>query len=83
MDLLGGEDMSRLRNRARAASGVGLVTLPAAVYLAREMLSCVRGMHGKGYLHRDVKPANFVRREKEGTKFSMVDFGLARQVRYS
>ena len=80
MDLLGGEDMSKLRNRAREASGINLVTLPAAVYLAQEMLTCIESMHKRGFIHRDIKPANFVRREKESTKFAMIDFGLAKQV---
>jgi serine/threonine protein kinase len=80
MDLLGGEDMSKLRNRAREASGINLVTLPAAVYLAQEMLTCIESMHKMGFIHRDIKPANFVRRERESTKFAMIDFGLAKQV---
>ena len=35
MDLLGGEDMSSLRDRIRAASNSRLIPLPAAAYLVR------------------------------------------------
>ena len=36
--ILGGEDMSKLRNRARAASHANLVALPVAAFLSREIL---------------------------------------------
>ena len=35
---LGGEDMSKLRNRARAASHANLIALPVASFLSREIL---------------------------------------------
>ncbi|CAM9488558.1 unnamed protein product, partial [Ectocarpus sp. 13 AM-2016] len=43
------------------------------------MLECLKGVHSCGYLHRDVKPANFVRRKKNGKEFVIIDFGLAKQ----
>lgn len=78
MEFLGGEDMALLRNRIRSTSGSGLVSLPAASYLSRQMLNGIREMHEVGYVHRDVKPANFVRRSKHSTEFCMVDFGIAK-----
>jgi serine/threonine protein kinase len=81
MELLQGEDMSKLRNRAKAASGIGLVALPAAVYLTRQMLACIRAIHERGFIHRDIKPANFVRRDRTGTEFCIIDFGLAKLYR--
>lgn len=39
------------------------------------MLECLKGVHGCGYLHRDVKPANFVRRKKNAKEFVIIDFG--------
>jgi tau tubulin kinase len=81
MELLGGEDMSRVRNRARAASNANLVVLPAACFLTRAMLKSVKAIHEKGYIHRDIKPANFVRRDRNSSEFCMVDFGLARGYR--
>lgn len=81
MELLGGEDMSSLRDRVRASSGTRLVPLPAAAYLARQMLVCIKNIHDKGYIHRDIKPANFVRRESTSSQFCMIDFGVAKQFR--
>ena len=42
-----------------------------------QMLECLKGVHSCGYLHRDVKPANFVRRKKNGKDFVIIDFGEA------
>lgn len=44
-----------------------------------QMLECLKGVHGCGYLHRDVKPANFVRRKKNGKEFVIIDFGEEEQ----
>lgn len=82
MELLRGEDMAALRNRVRSASPSGLVPISIATYLARQMLSCIKCMHEKGFVHRDVKPSNFVRRSKESTEFCVIDFGLTKQVFY-
>mmetsp|Transcript_23329 Transcript_23329/g.21218 ORF Transcript_23329/g.21218 Transcript_23329/m.21218 type:complete len:468 (-) Transcript_23329:478-1881(-) len=79
MELLGGDDMSHLRNRIRQSSGSGLVSLPAATYLASQMLECLKYIHSKGYVHRDVKPSNFVRKSKNSTKFCLIDFGITKQ----
>lgn len=83
MDILSGEDMASLRNRIRARTPTGLVALPGAVYLTREMLKCIRAVHDMGYVHRDVKPANFVRNSCNSTHFSTIDFGIAKLVSYS
>lgn len=81
MDLLGGEDMSCLRDRVRSTSGTRLIPLPAAAYLATQMLTCIRNIHERGFIHRDIKPANFVRRECNSSEFSIIDFGVAKQFR--
>jgi serine/threonine protein kinase len=80
MELLTGEDMASIRNRIRSKSPTGLVPVIIASYLVRQMLLCVQEMHNKGYIHRDVKPSNFVRRDNQTTKFCIIDFGLAKQV---
>lgn len=80
MEYLSGDDMSQLRNRIRAISGSGLVSLPAASFLALQMLFCIKDLHKKGYIHRDIKPANFVRRSKDSTEFCIIDFGIAKMV---
>lgn len=78
MELLGGEDMSNVRDRCRKAIRARLVPLPVACHLARQMLRCIEGLHKQGFVHRDVKPANFVRRNDESTEFVMIDFGITR-----
>ncbi len=47
--------------------------------IAREMLRCLDYVHGKGIIHRDVKPENFILFVgKDGSvKLSLIDFGLA------
>lgn len=82
MELLTGEDMATLRNRIRSRNPTGLIPLPIAAYLARQMIYCLQQMHRKGYVHRDVKPSNFVRKTKTSSEFLTIDFGLAKQVSY-
>lgn len=80
MEYLCGEDMSTIRNRARTRSSTGLVPLCLASYLVRDMLRGLKEMHLRGYVHRDVKPSNFVRRDDKTTKFCVIDFGLTKMV---
>lgn len=37
------------------------INISSALHLSLQMLDCVQSVHEKGYLHRDVKPSNFVR----------------------
>jgi serine/threonine protein kinase len=82
MELLRGEVMSNLRNRIRNLCS-GIVPIPIAAYLARQMLTSIQNLHQHGYVHRDIKPSNFVRKNPESTQFVMIDFGLAKQVFFS
>jgi len=79
MELLGAEDISKLRNRMRNLS-VNSMPLTAAAYLTRKMLDCIKRLHKNGYVHRDIKPSNFVRRSKSSTSICIVDFGIAKLV---
>lgn len=46
--------------------------------IATRMASALDFAHGKGVLHRDVKPANFLYVDKEHTRFVLSDWGLAK-----
>ncbi|KAI6237145.1 putative serine/threonine-protein kinase [Aphelenchoides besseyi] len=57
---------------------------PTAIKLGFEMLAALEELHGLGFVHRDVKPANFmIKREKGQTRVYMVDFGLCKAYRSS
>ena len=62
MELLTGEDMSALRDRVRTSRGSRIIPLHIASYLTRQMIKCLEPLQRKGYVHRDVKPSNFMRR---------------------
>jgi serine/threonine protein kinase len=81
MELLSGEDMSALRNRVRNTSINGLIPIPSVAYLCINILRALEFVHVSGYVHRDVKPANFVRRSPKSTEFCIIDFGITKQVK--
>src|SRR5437867_581245 len=67
-DLVEGEPLSRR---------IGIDEAEARV-IARQLLTILRYLHERGIVHRDVKPANILRRP-DGT-LALVDFGAARAV---
>ncbi|PSC67566.1 hypothetical protein C2E20_8775 [Micractinium conductrix] len=79
MDLLG-TNLSTVR---RGVWG-GAVELTDAKVIGATMLKALEGAHAAGYIHRDVKPANFVMNPPDAPSpayacWTLVDFGLARQ----
>jgi serine/threonine protein kinase len=44
-----------------------------------QLFEAIKGIHQLGYIHRDVKPHNFVTGRKEKGKIYAIDFGLARK----
>ena len=45
------------------------------------MLSRLEFIHSKGYIHRDVKPENFVvGLDQEAKTLYLIDFGLSKQI---
>ncbi len=80
MELLTGEDMSKLRNRIRDVNPTKLIPINIASYFARQMVGNLQEMHKRGYVHRDVKPSNFIRKNKKSNLFYTIDFGLAKMV---
>jgi serine/threonine protein kinase len=83
MELLTGEDMANLRDRIRLSTGSEHIPIEIASYLTRQMIVSLQAMHLKGYVHRDVKPSNFMRRSGASTEFCVIDFGLAKRVSYT
>ena len=81
MELLSGDDMSKVRDRIRSLSSSGLVPIYVATYFTYQMFLAVAALHKKGYIHRDIKPANFVQRSANSSEFCVVDFGMAKQFR--
>jgi serine/threonine protein kinase len=60
--------------------------LPAAIVLppylprlAHEMLLCIEEFHRFGFIHRDIKPQNYVVRLDGDAPLCLIDYGIARQ----
>ncbi len=63
----------------------GRVPLDAAKVLAASLLNALEGLHREGFVHRDVKPANFALDRPSADPvvgaWMLIDFGLARRFR--
>ncbi|KAH0795567.1 CK1 family protein kinase [Histomonas meleagridis] len=46
--------------------------------LADEMLYCIEAVHKHGYVHRDIKPQNFVVRLNGNVAICLLDFGISK-----
>lgn len=75
MELLG-DNLSELRKRQPEEK----FSLLTTVKLTISMIRALESMHEFGYIHRDVKPSNFVlgKGKNKNTPF-LIDFGLARR----
>lgn len=74
MDLLGPslEDLFNFCSRK--------FTLKTVLLLAEQMLSRIEFIHKQNYIHRDIKPDNFLMGlGKQGNLVYLIDFGLAKQ----
>jgi tetratricopeptide (TPR) repeat protein/predicted Ser/Thr protein kinase len=72
MELVAGEDLSRLLHR-------GGMSAPQALRIVEEVAEALAEAHRHGIVHRDIKPGNIVINERGQVK--VLDFGLAKQFR--
>ncbi|XAR69300.1 Non-specific serine/threonine protein kinase [Bertholletia excelsa] len=57
-------------------------SLKTVLMLADQMMSRIEYLHSKGYLHRDIKPDNFLMGlGRKANKVYIIDFGLAKRYR--
>ena len=76
MDLLGSslEDLFQKNGQK--------LSLKTVLVLADQMLSAIQYIHSKNYIHRDIKPDNFmVGTGKNAVKVYSIDFGLSKRYR--
>lgn len=43
------------------------------------MINCLKIIHSLGYIHRDIKPDNFLMDTQNHLKVYLIDFGLAKK----
>lgn len=60
--------------------GSGGFSPETVINLADQMICLLRSMHQRGYLHRDIKPDNFLMSSKaKGSQLHLIDMGVARR----
>lgn len=55
------------------------LSLSTSLRLSIEMLHCINEYHNNKFIHRDIKPGNFVIRNSKIHPVVLIDFGLSRQ----
>ncbi|AYV76869.1 MAG: serine/threonine protein kinase [Barrevirus sp.] len=57
-----------------------LFTLPTVYLLAIQLVTLLEKLHNSGFIHRDIKPNNFlIGRDKGASQVFMMDFGLSKR----
>ena len=76
MDLLG-KSLDELLKKYKTSGGLRLKTI---ILLTIQMLELIKYIHSCGYIHRDIKPDNFViGYGNDCNKLYMIDFGIAKK----
>jgi serine/threonine-protein kinase len=57
----------------------GALSLPELKALVPGICEAVSHLHGKGFIHRDIKPDNFVWNGEHSGSLLMIDFGIAKR----
>jgi serine/threonine protein kinase/Tol biopolymer transport system component len=76
MEWLDGEDLRRRLKR-------GPLSVGAAVVLLRQVAGALAVAHGRGVVHRDLKPGNLFLVGGEVARVKVLDFGIARRLEAS
>jgi hypothetical protein len=66
----------------REAMRAGELDDRAAIEVAAQISEALAHAHGKGIVHRDVKPSNVLLAESEGVDVRLLDFGLAQMAEF-
>lgn len=72
MDLLGQSLESLITDRKK-------LQLKTVISIAIQMIDILKYIHSKGYIHRDIKPDNFVIGLEDKAKLYCIDYGLAKK----
>jgi serine/threonine protein kinase len=72
MDLLGPSLENLLKQHKK-------FRLKSIILLAIQMIDVIKYIHNCGYIHRDIKPDNFVIGHEDKSKIYCIDFGLAKK----
>ena len=79
MDLVSGESLRRYASAYRRSHGS--ISVEHVVALLRPIASALDYAHGESVVHRDVKPENILVRTEPRLSSTLIDFGLAAEVR--
>ncbi|GMY28893.1 casein kinase I-like [Fagus crenata] len=77
MDLLGDHSLEELLKICG-----NKLSLKSVLMLADQMIDRIEFVHSKSYLHRDIKPNNFIMGRRSNNEVFIIDFGLATKYRH-
>ncbi|KAH7101312.1 kinase-like domain-containing protein [Auriculariales sp. MPI-PUGE-AT-0066] len=75
--IISGSDLEQLRFNGAGSEDLFQCTESSVVILALQMLTAIESVHARGFVHRDIKLANFLM-DAQGVK--LIDFGVAAPV---